>query len=161
MQIAVERSLSYFSYDVSFRDQTLTDRVSVEANVEAPFWSLKKMTRQKKTYHQSTISPFTVEASQGNLILGHLKHSQTYGLPNLCFANAHWLSAKRRESRKAECWLSGNHGKRENDEIHENLLVSPVSRKSPCIHFGFKKVKLERDADNSGREFWACIFGVA
>ena len=41
------------------------------------------------------------------------------------------------------------------------LLVSPVSRKSPWINFGFKKVKLERNADNSGREFWAWIFWVA
>ena len=41
------------------------------------------------------------------------------------------------------------------------ILVSPVSRKSPWINFGFKKVKLERNADNSGREFWAWIFGVA
>ena len=37
----------------------------------------------------------------------------------------------------------------------KKLLVSPVSRKSPGINFGFKKVKLERNADNSGREFWA------
>ena len=42
-----------------------------------------------------------------------------------------------------------------------NFLVSPVSRKSPWINFGFKKVKLERNADNSGREFWAWIFWVA
>ena len=41
------------------------------------------------------------------------------------------------------------------------LLVSPVSRRSPWINFGFKKVKLERNADNSGREFWAWIFWVA
>ena len=40
-------------------------------------------------------------------------------------------------------------------------LVSPVSRKPPWINFGFKKVKLGRNADNSGREFWAWIFWVA
>ena len=43
----------------------------------------------------------------------------------------------------------------------KRMLVFPVSRKSPWIHFGFKKVKLERNADNSGREFWAWIFRVA
>ena len=41
------------------------------------------------------------------------------------------------------------------------ILVSPVSRKSPWISFGFEKVRLERNADNSGREFWAWIFWVA
>ena len=41
------------------------------------------------------------------------------------------------------------------------MLVSPVSRKSPWINSGFKKVKLESNADNSGREFWAWILGVA
>ena len=42
-----------------------------------------------------------------------------------------------------------------------DFLVFPVSRKSPWINFGFEKVKLERNADNFGREFWAWIFWVA
>ena len=45
---------------------------------------------------------------------------------------------------------------------HENflwlLLVSPVSRKSAWMNFGFEKVKLERNADKFGREFGAWIF---
>ena len=43
---------------------------------------------------------------------------------------------------------------------NNKFLVSPVSRKSPWINFGLKKVKLERNADNSGRESWAWIFWV-
>ena len=35
-----------------------------------------------------------------------------------------------------------------------DFLVSPVSRKSAWINFGFEKVKLEKNADNSGREFF-------
>ena len=38
-------------------------------------------------------------------------------------------------------------------------LDLPSKQKSAWINFGFKKVKLERNADNSGREFWAWIFG--
>ena len=40
------------------------------------------------------------------------------------------------------------------------LLVSPVSRKSARKNVGFEKVKLERNADKFGCEFWAWVFLV-
>ena len=49
----------------------------------------------------------------------------------------------------------------QNQVCNVQMLVSRISRKSPWINFWFKKVKLERNADNSGREFWAWIFWVA
>ena len=42
--------------------------------------------------------------------------------------------------------------------IFGHFSISPVSRKSAWKTFGFENVKLERNADNSGCEFWAWMF---
>ena len=42
---------------------------------------------------------------------------------------------------------------------HRKIVVSPISRNSPWNICGCEKVKLERNADKFGREFWAWIFG--